>query len=45
MTDGYRIEPSGSGFRVLDPGGEYLVDLFPTREAAQRDIDRCKRGA
>lgn len=43
MTDEYRIEPSGSGFRVLDPWGEYLVDLFPMREAAQQDIDRCKR--
>jgi hypothetical protein len=28
---------------VIDPWGEYLVDLFPTQEAAQRDIDRCKR--
>jgi hypothetical protein len=43
MTAEYRIEPSGSGFRVLDPWGEYLVDLFPTRGAAQQDIDRCKR--
>jgi hypothetical protein len=29
MTDEYRIEPAGTAFRVLDPWGEYLVDLFP----------------
>jgi hypothetical protein len=39
----YRIEPAGTAFRVIDPWGEYLVDSFLTREAAQRDIDRCKR--
>ena len=43
MTAEYRIELAGTAFRVLDPWGEYLVDLFPTREAAQQDIDRCKR--
>ena len=39
----YRIEPAGAAFRVLDPWGEYLVDLFPTREAAQQDIERFKK--
>lgn len=39
----YRIESAGRAFRVLDPWGEYLVDLSPTPEAAQQDIDRCKR--
>jgi len=43
VTDECRIEPVGSAFRVLDPWNEYLVDLFPTREAAQLDFDRCKR--
>ena len=43
MSDEYRIEPVGTSFGVLDPWGEYLVDLFPTREAAQKDIERCKR--
>jgi hypothetical protein len=43
MMNDRHIEPAGSSFRVLDPWGEYLVDLFPTREAAQQDIDRCKR--
>jgi hypothetical protein len=43
MSNDYRIEPAGTAFRVLDPWGEYLVDLFPTRDAAQRDIERCKR--
>jgi hypothetical protein len=43
MTTDYRIEPAGTAFRVIDPWGEYLVDLFPTREAAQQDINRCKR--
>ena len=43
MSAKYRIEPAGSAFRVLDPWGEYLVDLFPTRKLAQQDIERCKR--
>jgi hypothetical protein len=43
MTNDYRIEPAGSAFKVLGPWGEYLVDLFSTREAAQQDIDRCKK--
>jgi hypothetical protein len=28
---------------VTDPWGERLVDDFPTEEAAQQDIARCKR--
>ena len=43
MSNDYRIEPAGSSFRVIDPWGEYLVDRFPTWDAAQQDIDRCKR--
>jgi hypothetical protein len=27
----------------VDPWGERLVDDFPTQEAAQQDIERCKR--
>ena len=28
---------------MSDPWGERLVDDFPTQEAAQQDIERCKR--
>lgn len=37
----YRIEPAGTHFIVIDPWNERLVDDFPTREAAERDIKRC----
>jgi len=43
MTTDYRIEPAGTAFKVIDPLGEYRVDLSPTREAAQHGLDRCKR--
>jgi hypothetical protein len=43
MNADYQIKRAGKQFRVLDPWGEYLVDMFPTREAAQKDIERCKR--
>jgi hypothetical protein len=28
---------------VAGPWGEQLVDVFPTEEAAQKDIERCQR--
>lgn len=43
MNADYQIKRAGRQFKVLDPWGEYLVDLFPTREAAEKDIERCKR--
>jgi uncharacterized protein YcgI (DUF1989 family) len=43
MSNEYRIEPAGNAFRVIDPWGEQLVDLFPTEDAAKQDIERCKR--
>jgi hypothetical protein len=43
MNTNYRIEPSGNQFEVIDPWGEKLVDVFPTEEAAQEDIERCKK--
>ena len=43
MNADYQIKRAGRQFKVLDPWGEYLVDMFPTREAAQKDIERCKR--
>jgi hypothetical protein len=43
MTADYQIKRAGRQFKVLDPWGEYLVDMFPTREAAEKDIERCKR--
>jgi len=43
MNDEYRIERAGDSFIVVDPWGERLVDDFPTEEAAQQDIARCKR--
>jgi uncharacterized protein YcgI (DUF1989 family) len=43
MSNEYRIEPAGNAFRVIDPWGEQLVDLFPTEAAAKQDIERCKK--
>jgi hypothetical protein len=43
MNADYQIKRAGKQFRVLDPWGEYLVDMFPTRKAAQQDIARCKK--
>jgi hypothetical protein len=43
MDPDYQIKRAGKQFRVLDPWGEYLVDMFPTRKAAEKDIARCKR--
>ncbi len=43
MNAQYRIEPAGSQFKVIDPWGEYLVDVYSTEDAAKRDIERCKR--
>jgi hypothetical protein len=43
MSNEYRIEPAGNAFIVIDPWEEQLVDVFPTEEAAQQDIERCKR--
>jgi hypothetical protein len=42
MTTEYRIEPAGPAYIVIDPWGEQLVDMYPTEEAARRDIERCK---
>lgn len=42
MNTSYRIEPAGTGFVVIDPWGEHLVDTYPTEDAAQQDIERCK---
>jgi hypothetical protein len=39
----YQIKRAGRQFKVVDPWGEQLVHLFPTKEAAQKDIERCKR--
>jgi hypothetical protein len=43
MTNEYRIKSAGKAFIVIDPWGERLVDTFPTREAAEKDIERCKK--
>jgi hypothetical protein len=43
MNADYQIKCAGRQFKVIDPWGEQLVDLFPTKEAAQKDIERCKR--
>jgi hypothetical protein len=42
MTSTYHIKASGNAFIVIDPWGEQLVDVFPTEDAAKRDIERCK---
>jgi hypothetical protein len=36
------IEPVGPAFIVIDPAGEQ-VGTYPTKEAAQQEIERCKR--
>jgi len=43
MSNEYRIEPAGPAFIVIDPWGEQLVNTYPTEDAAQQDIERCKR--
>ena len=35
------IERGVQGFAVSN-GGEYMIDLYTTREAAERHISRCK---
>jgi len=42
MSNEYRIEPAGRAFIVIDDVGEQ-VDTYPTKEAAQQDIERCKK--
>jgi hypothetical protein len=39
----YQIKCAGNAFIVVDPCGEQLVDVFPTKEAAQKGTERCKR--
>ena len=42
MSNDYHIEPVGSAFIVIDDLGE-PVGRYPTEEAAQQDIERCKK--
>lgn len=42
MSSEYRVEQAGAQFTVIDPWDEQ-VDLYPTEEAAQRGIERCKK--
>ncbi len=42
MTNEYRIEPVSNAFIVIDDLGE-PVGRYPTEEAAQQDIERCKK--
>jgi hypothetical protein len=35
-TNEYRIEPAGTGFIVIDPWGEQLVEVFLTEEATKQ---------
>jgi hypothetical protein len=37
MNADYQIKRAGKQFKVTGPWGEQLVDLFPTKEAAQKD--------
>jgi hypothetical protein len=43
MTNDCRIEPAGSYFIVIDPWGDRLVHDYATAEAAEREIERCRR--
>jgi len=42
MTNEYRIESVSNAFIVIDDLGE-PVGRYPTEEAAQQDIERCKK--
>ncbi len=42
MSNGYRVEPVGNAFIVIDDLGE-PVGRYPTEEEAQKDIERCKK--
>ena len=42
MSNEYRIESVGSQFIVVDPAGE-IVNRYTTEDAAEQDIERCKR--
>ena len=42
MSNGYKIEPVGGQFIVVDPWGE-IVDRYPSEEVARQNIERCKR--
>jgi hypothetical protein len=42
MTNPYRIESLGNEFMVLDDAGE-TVGVFPSRDAALQDIERCEK--
>ena len=42
MLNDYRVVPSGSKFMLVDGAGQD-VNTYPTRDAARRDIRRCKR--
>jgi len=42
MKNEYCIEPAGTAFIVIDDAGE-RVDTYPTKEAAQQDIERCQK--
>jgi len=44
MNPDYQIKRAGKQFRVLDPWGEYLVDMLPTREAASKTSNAAKNG-
>jgi hypothetical protein len=42
VSNGYKIEPVGGQFIVVDPWGE-IVDRYPSEEVARQNIERCKR--
>jgi len=42
MSTDYRIESVHNKFIVIDPWDEQ-VGVYPNEEAAQQDIERCKR--
>jgi hypothetical protein len=42
MKNEYSIEPDGSEFIVVDPGGA-TIGVYPTEDAANEDIERAKK--
>ena len=44
VKNGYRIEPVGAEFRVIDPEGAQ-VGSFSTEDDARQDMQRCEKQA
>lgn len=39
----YRIQSYGGHFTLIDPWGQRVDAVYPTKEAAEQDIERCRK--